>query len=133
MTTAAVDNIKYTKINIESEAMTPITAIPTSPVDMTVSRTLKRANDLTTEEILMFLCDVFASKACVAPYGCKSEYINTCSDALTAKNELSHLVYGNISCYRYERLQKSLNKKDRQDEMMPGVCGEVMEVYELLF
>lgn len=89
-------------------------------------------SDLSMEETVMLLREVFASKAHVAPHGSKLELFDKAADALTLNSDFTPSLDGKSVRDRYERLQRTFNKKDKKDAMLSGVGGEITEADELL-
>lgn len=82
---------------------------------------------------MLFMCEVLASIAHVAPYVCEVYYFYPTAEPLTSNNCFSRLVDGKSVSDRFERLHTIFHKKDIQDGMISGVGGKVTEVDELLF
>lgn len=73
----------------------------------------------------MLLREVLAAKAHVAPHGTKTERFEVVADSLNTNSDFSVSVDSKSVRDRYERLQRTFNKKDRMNAMMSGVGGEV--------
>lgn len=96
------------------------------------ARTKRGRSDLTTEETIMLLREVFAADAHVAPHGSKLELFYKAAHALTVNEDFHPSLDGKSVRDRYERLQRSFNKKDKKDALLSGVGGEVSEADEML-
>lgn len=83
------------------------------------------------EETLVLLPEDFAMDAHISTHGDKAEVFEKAADSLNANSDFSVQIDGKSVRDRYERAQKSFNRRDKEEVAMSSVGGEVKEADEL--